>query len=372
MRIVKQLLLLFILSFSFLSFADDKAQIASCVKAAMKAGMSLDFSTSKKYCSENYVKIAEDKKVFDRKMLERSAVYFERIKDPKLTFSELVKLNFSMRGQTLSEAQLANYRKLDTTPQGQAQVRQAQKQIKQTVQDLTELCQELFPKVEFGPQFIREDIAVWFYKLKCEINIKGVIILRKESGSWKLYREFIILNDGYDKSAAAEAEVRKFAEKSYDLSRNFTNYVDVLQDFSKEGVSVFPDGKSTDYEQALKRAQFFDLLRKGEPTMAEAAPLWAESCGIKVTAQMKEKYAEKETPEWKNWLRKCKEDMLKHRADLKKSLKPSIKHIFLFEDCALLIDHFHLPNAGNTERISLIKKNKGQYLLYRSASRKID
>ena len=118
MNLIKRLLLLSVLSFCFLSFADDKAEIEACITKTVKAGMSMDFNTVKQYCSKDYVKLPNDKKVFDRKLLDRTALYFERIKDPGLTFSELVKLNFMMKGQTLPDSQLAMYRKLDSTPRG--------------------------------------------------------------------------------------------------------------------------------------------------------------------------------------------------------------------------------------------------------------
>jgi hypothetical protein len=60
----------------------------------------------------------------------------------------------------------------------------------------------------------------------------------------------------------------------------------------------------------------------------------------------------------------------KFRADMKKSYKYSIEKIFVFEDCALVLDQIYLPNNGNTKRISLAKKHQGKYLFYRSVSRK--
>ena len=372
MNLIKRLLLLSVFSFCFLSFADDKAQIEACIAKTVKAGMSMDFNTVKQYCSKDYVKLPNDKKVLDRKLLDRTALYFERIKDPGLTFSELVKLNFMMKGQTLPDAQLAMYRKLDSTPRGKMQVQQAQKQIKEVEKNIAELCNELLPKVEYGPLFIGKEIAVKFYKLDFEMKIKGVLILRKESGQWKLYREFSFMDTDHDKSVATEAEVRKFVSKNNKLSRTFKNYVDLMQGYSKESLTCQPDGSSVDYQQALKKAQFWDMLKNGNPTFAEAAPLWAEASGITVTAEMQAGFIEDKGGQGKKWLKKSKDAMLKHRAEIKKTFKSSIKHIVLFEDCALLIDSFVLPNSGKTERISLIKKNKGEYLILRSASRKID
>ena len=370
MLLMKRLFLLIISVFCFLSFADDRTEIETCLKTAMKAGMSMDWITFKKYCSQDYVKLAQDKKVFDRKMLDRVAFFFERMKSPDLTFSELVKLNFMMKGRNLPESQLANYRKLDSSLRGKAQVLRAKKQIKKAEQDMLELLKEIWPKIEYGPQFIRKDIAVWFYKLDFGSKIKGVLVLRKENNKWKLYREYAISDTDYDKSAAVETEVRKFVEKSNELTRNFVNFVDVLQDCSTEGIFVYPDGKSMDYQQALKRAKFYDMLQNGDPTMAEAAPLWMESCGITVTSEMLAEFADDKNGSGKKWLRQCKENLFKHRSDLKKSGQTAVKHIFLFEDCALVMDNISLPNAGNTKRISLLKKNKGKYLIYRSVSRK--
>ena len=373
MNLIKRLLLLSVFSFCFLSFADDKAEIYACINKSIKAGMSLDFKTFKQYCSKDYVKLPEDKKVLDRKVLERTALYFERIKDPKLTFSELVKLNFMLKGQTLPDAQLAMYRKMNSTPRGKMQVLQAQKQIREAEKNIVELCEELLPKIEYGPLFISKDIAVKFYKLEFEtIKSKGALVLRKEDNQWKLYREFSITDSDYDKSVASDTEIIKFVNKSNKRTRTCNNYVDLMQDYSKETLVYSSDGKSSDYQQAIKKMQFFDLLKNGNPTFSEAATLWAEANGMTVTAEMQARFIEDKNGEGKKWLKDCKDKMLKHRAEIKKTFKSSIKHIVLFEDCALLIDSFVLPNSGKTERISLIKKNKGKYLILRSASRKID
>ena len=42
-----------------------------------------------------------------------------------------------------------------------------------------------------------------------------------------------------------------------------------------------------------------------------------------------------------------------------------------FVEAALLIDSWDLPNAGRLERVALIKKEQGKYLIYRAVSRKI-
>ena len=55
---------------------------------------------------------------------------------------------------------------------------------------------------------------------------------------------------------------------------------------------------------------------------------------------------------------------------MKKMYQYSIQKIFVFEDCALVMDQFYLPNTGSIERISLIKKHQKKYLFYRSVSRK--
>ena len=373
MNLIKRLLLFSVLSFCFLSFADDKAEIYACINKSIKAGMSLDFKTFKQYCSKDYVKLPEDKKVLDRKVLERTALYFERIKDPKLTFSELVKLNFMLKGQTLPDAQLAMYRKMNSTPRGKMQVLQAKKQIREAEKNIVELCEELLPKIEYGPLFISKDIAVKFYKLEFKkIKSKGVLVLRKEDNQWKLYREFSITDSDYDKSVASDTEIIKFVNKSNKRTRTCNNYVDLMQDYSKETLVYSPDGKSSDYQQALKKMQFFDLLKNENPTFSEAAALWAEANGMTLTAEMQTRFIEDKNGEGKKWLKDCKDKMLKHRAEIKKSFKSTIKNIVVFEDCALLIDDFVLPNSGKTERISLIKKNQGKYLILRSASRKID
>ena len=105
--------------------------------------------------------------------------------------------------------------------------------------------------------------------------------------------------------------------------------------------------------------------------MAEAAPLFIEAMGNKVTPQMRARFAaQDQSGQGREWVANYKKIVEKYRRDLKKSYKYSIQKILVFEDCALLLDQFYLPNAGSIERISLIKKHQGKYFFHRLVSRK--
>ena len=41
-------------------------------------------------------------------------------------------------------------------------------------------------------------------------------------------------------------------------------YLCRMQIYSKEALAYYPDGTSSDYQQALKKAQFWDMLKNGE------------------------------------------------------------------------------------------------------------
>ena len=254
---IKHLLLLALFGYATILYAGDESAVRSCVKSAIKGGLALDFTNSKQFYSDDYVKIAQDKKIFDRKLLENAAIYFKRIKDPELTFSELVKLNFMMKGQTLTDAQLANYRRLDSTERGKALVKQAQAQVQATHTNLHQVANEVMNKCQYGPLFVKNDLAVCFYKLDYMVKVKGVLVLHKIADQWKIFRELSILDTEDVSSFAVESEVRNFVNESHDAARNLKNFTDISKYYSTESLAIFPDGRSMDYQQNL--SIFFDL-----------------------------------------------------------------------------------------------------------------
>ena len=370
---IKHLLLLSVICCSAAIFADEKAEIKKIVETGINSAGNMDWERFKQLCSYDYVKVPENRKVFDRKLLDKTAIYFARIQDPGLTFSELAKLNFTFRGQQVSDEQLANYRKLDSTERGKAMVKQAQAQLQTTRNNLKKVINEVQDKYQYGDIFIEDDLAVLFYKLDYIAKIKGVLVLRKENNQWKLYREFSSMDSGKNASVAKQDEVKIFANKMHRSSRNFASFMDLLKGHSTDSVAVFADGKIMDYQQAEKFAKFHDMLANGTPTMAESAPLFMEAYGKKVTPEMLAHFADQDkSGKGREWVTQYQTAMQKYRNELKNT--PGnyvIKHIFVFEDCALLIDSWDLPNAGRMERVALIKKEQGKYLIYRAVSRKI-
>ena len=371
MDFIKQFLLIAILGCCVILRGSEEAAVKTVVEAAVKAGSMMDFNTAKQYYSNDYVKIAQDRKVFDSKLLKNTATYFERIKDPALTFSELVKLNFMLKGQTLTDAQLANYRRLDSTGRSKALVKQAQNQVKAQQDNLRQIVNDVSSKYQYGSVYFEKNLAVLFYKVDFVFKIKGVLVLRKENNQWKIFREFSTLEPEKDFSAATETEVREFVNESHEAARNLTNFVDFQKYYSEESLSVLPDGKSMDYQQAEKLATFYSMLQNGTPTMAQAAPLFMESCGQKITAEMLTNFADQDkSGKGREWIMRYKNIMEKYLADMKKMYQYSIQKVFVFEDCALVMDQFYLPNTGSVDRISLIKKHQGKYHYHRSVSRK--
>ena len=93
MHSIKYLLLAAVVCCSTVVFADEKAEIKKFVENALQTGGRMDWERFKEFSSYDYVKIPENRKVFNRKLLDKTALYFSRIQDPRLTFSELAKLN---------------------------------------------------------------------------------------------------------------------------------------------------------------------------------------------------------------------------------------------------------------------------------------
>ena len=371
MAFIKQFLLIAVLGCTAGLRGSEAATVKNVVEAAWIAGSTMDFSHAIKFYSGDYVKIGEDKRVFDRKVLENTATYFERIKDPALTFSELVKLNAMLKGQSLTEAQLAKYRSLDATERGKAMVRQTQSQVNSQRNELRQIVKEVMSKYQYGSPFMEKDLAVLFYKLDHHARLKGVLVLRKENGQWKIYREFVTSDPEKDFASAKESEVRKFVNESHEAARNLASCVDFGKYYSEDATALLPDGKRMDYQQLEKQAKFFTMLQNGTPSMAQAAPLFIEAMGKKVTPQMRARFAaQDQSGKGREWIINYKKIVEKYRGELKKSYKYSIQKIFVFEDCALLLDQFNLPNAGSVERISLIKKHQGKYFFHRLVSRK--
>ena len=371
MAFIKQFILIAILGCAVVLWGSEAATVKNIVEAAWIAGSTLDCSNAIKFYSGDYVKIGEDKRVFDRKVLENTATYFERIKDPALTFSELVKLNAMLKGESLSEAQLAKYRSLDATERGKAMVRQAQSQVNSERNELRQIVKEVMSKYQYGFPFMEKDLAVLFYKLDHYARLKGVLVLRKENGQWKIYREFVTTDPEKDFDPAKESEVRKFVIGAHEAARDLASCIDFGKYYSKDAAALLPDGKRMDYRQMEKLAKLFTMLQKGTPSMAETAPLFIEAMGNKVTPQMRAGFtAQDQSGQGREWGANNKKIVEKYRRDLKKSYKYSIQKILVFEDCALLFDQFYLPNAGCIERISLIKKHQGKYFFHRQVSRK--
>ena len=371
MSFIKRFLLLALFGGAAVLWGSEEATVKTVVESAIKAGSMMDFSTAKQYYSHDYVKIAQDKKILDSKLLENTAIYFKRIQDPALTFSELVKLKFMLKGQTLTDAQLANYRRLDSTERGKAIVKQAQSQVKAQQENLRQIVNDALNKYQYGSGYIGKNLAVLFYKLDFVFKIKGVLVLRKENNQWKIYREFSTLDPEKDFSAATETEVREFVNESHKAARDLTNFTDFQKYYSKESLSVCSDGQSMDYQQAEKTAKFYSMLQNGTPTMVQAAPLFMEICGQKVTAEMLAHFADQDkSGKGREWIMRYKNIIEKYRSDMKKRYQYSIQKIFVFEDCALVMDQFYLPDAGSVERISLIKKQQKKYHYHRSVSRK--
>ncbi len=366
---------IFILSFVFFlsASADDKAKVKKCLDEVLKAGFALDFAGMKKFCTDDYVKIPENKKVSDRKMLDVMAAYWEKVQAPDLTFSELMKVVSMLKGQQLTDAQLASYRKLDNGQVGKEAVKKAQMQVQTLRRDMPKIFKEALPGIVYGTRFIDKDWAVCFYKSSYLIPVKGVIVFRKVNNEWKLSREFSINDDGKNQSVASEKEVRGFVESFKKANSSLTHYKDLLVFYSTDSLSVFPDGSSMSYQQAEKLVKFNDMLLTGNPTMVQAMPLIIEALGKSVTPEQLAKFAEQDkSGEGEKIMEQLRNRIIEHCAESKKfALSHEVKYIVVYEDCALLVDRFTLPENGRVERVSLLKKQDGKYLIYRTASRKI-
>ena len=371
MAFIKQFILIAVLGCTAGLRGSEETTVKKIVEAAWRAGSTMDCANAMKFYSGDYVKIGEDKRVFDRKVLENTATYFERIKDPALTFSELVKLNAMLKGQSLTEAQLARYRSLDATERGKAMVRQAQNQVNSQRNELQQIVKEVMSKYHYGIPVVEKDLAVLFYKLDYHARLKGVLVLRKENGQWKIYRELVTTDPAKNFDPAKESEVREFVNGAHEAARDLAKCVDFGKYYSEDAAAVLPDGKRMDYRQLEKQAKLFTMLQKGTPAMAEAAPLFIEAMGNKVTPQMRARFAaQDQSGQGREWVANYKKIVEKYRRDLKKSYKYSIQKILIFEDCALLLDQSYLPNSGSIERIALIKKHQGKYFFHRQVSRK--
>ena len=355
--------------------ADEKAEIRKCVEGILRAGCNMDWETVKKFASADYVKIPENNKVLDRKLLENMAIYWKSVKAPDLTFSELVKLNAMLQGRTLTDVQIANYRKLDSTEHGKSLVKKTKEQLENTENNVRQIAAEVMKKVQYGPMYVKDDLAVWFYKSDYVVKLKGVLVLRKENGSWKLYREFSSLDSEKNTDVANVEEVRKFAEDGYKKSSDFSSYTELLTDISRGYIAVMPNanGQVVNYEKSEKMAKFYDIIESENPTMVKAGPLYMEAFGIKLTPEILAKFADQDkNGQGEKFIQQYKNELAKHRKALKNISDNKVKDIFVFEDCALLIDSLVLPITGKIERISLLKKNQGKYFYYRSVSRKSD
>ena len=372
MTFLKCLLLLTALFCGALSFADTKAEIKNCIDGSLKAALSVNWREFKKFCSEDYVKIAQDQKVFDNNTIERTALYVEGMKNPDLTYSELVKLTSMMNGQTLSEPMLALYRKFDSTERGKQMVRQAQKKALDSYKDMIQLVNDVMKKVQYGPLFIEKDLAVWFYKLDYTVKTKGAIVLRKEKGKWKLFRDFAIVDTRNEPHIPSAAEVEKFIHYYKKIAYEFTDFKKIAEFYSQEWIGVRSGKQNLSYRKLVKKIKLYDMLENGTPTAVQAGTLSIESSGAKVTPIMLNYFAEMDrNGQTEKWITQYRKAIIKYREDIKKHYKYSIKKIFIFEDCALVLSDCVMPNSGKHDKISLIKKYQGKYLFCRDVIRKI-
>ena len=371
MIFLKCLLLLTALFCGTLSFADTQAEIKNCIDGSLKAALSMNWNEFKKFCSEDYVKIAQDQKVFDNKVLEQTILYFEGMKNPDLTYSELAKLTSMMNGQTLSEPMLALYRKFDSTERGKQMVRQAQKKALDSYKDMIQLVNDVMEKVQYGPLFIEKDLAVWFYKVDYTVKTKGAIVLRKEKGKWKLFRDFSIVDTGNEPHIPSAAEVEKFIHYTFKITSEFTDFKKMAEFYSPEWVGIRSDGRKDSYQRVIKKIKLFDLLENGTPTAVQAGTLSFESAGVKVTPDMLKKLAEMDkNGQAEKWITQYRKAIAQYREKIKQNCEYSIKNIFIFEDCALVLYDYVVPNAGQIDDITLIKKHQGKYLFCRSTYQK--
>lgn len=371
MTFLKCLLLLTALFYGALSFADTKAEIKNCINSSMKAALSMNWSEFKKFCSEDYVKIAQDQKVFDNKSVEQTIRYFEGMKNPDLTYSELVKLTCMMKEQTLTEPMLALCRKLDSTERGKQLVRKAKKQLMDSYDNIIQVVNDVMKNVQYGPLFIENDLAVQFYKLDYFVKTKGAIILRKENGKWKLFREFSIVDTGNKSPIPSAAEVEKFIHYYQKISSEFTDFKKIAEFYSPEWVGVRSDGRKDNYQRVIKKIKLFDLLENGTPTAVQAGTLSFESSGVKVTPDMLKKLAGMDkNGQAEKWITQYRKAIAQYREKIKQNCEYSIKKIFIFEDCALALYDYVVPNAGQLNDITLIKKHQGKYLFCRTTYRK--
>ena len=371
MVFLKCLLLLAALFCGALSFADTQAEIKNCINNSIKAALSMNWNEFKKFCSEDYVKIAQDQKVFDNKVLEQTILYFEGMKNPDLTYSELAKLTSMMKGEPLSESRLAIYRKFDSTERGKQLVRQAQKQTLEAFNDMCQMVNEVMEKTQYGPLFIEDNLAVQFYKLDYFVKTKGAIVLRKENGQWKLFREFSIVDTGNEPHIPSAAEVEKFIHYTFKITSEFTDFKKMAEFYSPEWVGIRSNGRKDSYQQVIKKIKLFDLLENGTPTAVQAGPLSVESSGAKVTPIMLNYFAEMDrNGQTEKWLTQYRKAIAQYREKIKQNCEYSIKNIFIFEDCALALYDYVVPNAGQIDDITLIKKHQGKYLFCRTTCRK--
>ena len=194
----------------------------------------------------------------------------------------------------------------------------------------------------------------------------------KEKGQWKLFREFSIVDTGNAFPIPSAAEVEKFIHYYQKIAYEFTDFKKIAEFYSPEWIGVRSGKQNLSYRQLVKKIKLYDMLENGTPTAVQAGTLSIESGGVKVTPDMLKKLAGMDkNGQAEKWITQYRKAIDKYREDIKKHYKYSIKKIFIFEDCALMLSDCVMPNSGKHDKISLIKKYQGKYLFCRDVIRKI-
>lgn len=352
--------------------ADEAAAVKLCIESSTKAGMTFNFNEMALYCSSDYVKIDNQNKVVTRVILERSARFFQRLSDPGLTFEELITLNAENQGRTLSDADRENAKKVDQSGDGKRIVQQTRAHLQRQIEVLKENIPVILKNTVYSEPVFYKNYAVIFYQGNFGVAYKGVVLLRKEKGSWKIYREMMLEMTG-SQDTASEQEVRDFVMEYTRRTADFSKYPALLESScAKTALSVMHDGAVVTYSQTEKLGRFLSLLIAGTPPLAEVMPLLIEGRGGTVTPEMLKNYQKMDlTGQGREQVLKLRQEVQRQQAKTQHCVKEfRIEHIFFYQDLALVLEHSSLPSAGPIEGVTLIRKEAGKYLYHKSVSRK--